>query len=141
MEITIDRLKAIYETSASARVLIKQWYPDLDLKAVSPSQRDSNGDLLVEGKWYVNNNNYLMKYYLDGHGVGFFCGSWSNNWSFGLVANSCIPATSNEILDKLLSMLRSTRNIGSSVTFDYNYDLDSIIYDGVLAYKNGEIYV
>ena len=120
MEISETRLKSLANTNARAKVMVKQWYPDLfiDGEAVVPTQmgiiqtlrevqpvrqgtlrrdvgdrRDANGDALVIGRWYTDNGNHLMIYEGDlTNSKGFYDGNWGSTWSFPHPESS-VPAT------------------------------------------------
>jgi hypothetical protein len=70
MEITKERLIQISKTNASAKVMIKQWYPGIF------------EDGLEIGKWYTDGGEHLMIFSGDTDNKGFYNDNWNNNWLF-----------------------------------------------------------
>lgn len=114
MEISETRLRSLASTNSRAKVMVKQWYPDLfiDGEIVVPTQggiiqavregtlrrdvgdrRDANGDALIRGRWYTDNANHLMLYEGDlSNSKGFYDGNWGSTWCFPHPESS-VPAT------------------------------------------------
>lgn len=129
MEISETRLRSLASTNARAKVMVKQWYPDLFIdgeivvphtqiellqavREASPvrqgtlrrdvgDRRDANGDTLIRGRWYTDNENHLMLYEGDlTNSKGFYDGNWGTTWCFPHPESS-VPA-SRELLQSVL---------------------------------------
>jgi hypothetical protein len=136
MEITKERLIQLSKTNASAKVMIKQWYPDLFndidntqipsgitlIEAIRWNEHPERNTLsppqLQLGKWYTDGGNYLMIYGGD-ECTGFFGYSWGTYWSFSNIVNSPL-ATEQQIGDALRRYCRdkgyTSSNFESLVT-------------------------
>ena len=138
-EISGIRLMNLANSNARAKVMVRQWYPDLFTEPVvrDDSQRvDRNGVNMVDGKWYTDNNNYFMMYSQNmGNSIGFFDGNWGRSWSF-MHLRTALPATHEQIQDMLRKYCLNegyTHNnfapISGSCVVDVEYPIDSWHYD------------
>jgi len=134
MDISEKMLDAFYDTSLKARVLIKQWYPDYAY--LKDARYDMNGNIAIEGKWYMRDM-YLMKYYKNGDGIGFFNNSWSNNWCFGSNVTQSVPANADYIKIRLLIEFNRQFPEFSLGETTYCEVSDSLSSDGTVIYVNG----
>ncbi len=118
MEISIEKLTQLSKTSARAKVMIKQWFPDIlkegnnsdlldiarwmDFNPEPVNGATAQSDIQLElGKWYTDGQGYLMMYGGSMRSfTGFFGDSWGVGWSFSHIVNSRL-ATEQEIGDKL----------------------------------------
>lgn len=105
-EISGIRLMNLANSNARAKVMVRQWYPDLFTEPVvvreNNGQRvDRNGVNMVEGKWYTDNGSYFMRYSDNmNNSKGFFDGNWGRSWSF-MHLSTALPATHEQIQDML----------------------------------------
>lgn len=129
MEISEIRLMNLANSNARAKVMVKQWYPELfkerdeELRQLSTLRslrdlssplivrsavrtdvgviRDANGDELLIGQWYTDNINHIMIYSETSSSCkGFYDGNWGNTWCFPY-AHSAVPAT-RELVQSML---------------------------------------
>jgi hypothetical protein len=119
MEITKERLIQLSKTNASAKVMIKQWYPDLfnDIdnaqipsgvtlrEAIRWNEHPERNTLLPPqlqlGKWYTDGEEHLMIFGGDIFNCkGFYNNSWNNTWLFPQLHRTSL-ATEQQIGDAL----------------------------------------
>ena len=131
-EISKERLLQIASDSPKSKVKVRQWYPDvfdsLPQTNESPSSLqnssfswtyvpfDKNGDAVVSGKWYTDDDSYFMIYNEDRNTTGFFDGSWGTHWGFSASVEYCRRARSEEIESRLKDYLKE--NGYNSVNFN-----------------------
>lgn len=139
-EISNVRLISLANSNARAKVMVKQWYPDLFTEPVvarDDRQRvDRNGVNMVEGKWYTDAGGYFMIYSQDmGNSRGFFDGNWGQHWSF-MHLSTALPATHDQIQDMLRKHCLNegyTENnfapISGSSAVDARHPIDSWYYE------------
>jgi hypothetical protein len=104
MEITKERLIQISKTNASAKVMIKQWYPSIFEDGDSDSSsvlREVVTRELEIGKWYTDGGEHLMIFSGNLHNCkGFYNDNWNNNWLFPYVTTVSL-ASEQQIGDAL----------------------------------------
>lgn len=142
-EISGIRLMNLANSNARAKVMVRQWYPDLFTEPVvvreNNGQRvDRNGVNMVEGKWYTDNGSYFMMYSQNmGNSIGFFDGNWGRSWSF-MHLSTALPATHEQIQGMLRKHCLNegyTENnfapISGSSAVDAQHQIDSWYYDEI----------
>ena len=117
MEISEIRLMNLANSNARAKVMVKQWYPELfkekdkesdplsTLRCIRVSDAgvivDANGDELIIGQWYTDNEMHTMIYSGTSNSCkGFYDGNWGSTWCFPYPP-SAVPAP-RELVQSML---------------------------------------
>jgi hypothetical protein len=159
MEITKERLIQISKTNASAKVMIKQWYPSIFEDGDSESSivlREVVTRELEIGKWYTDGGEHLMIFSGNTFNCkGFYNYNWNTNWLFPNITTVSL-ASEQQIGDALRRHCRRTGYTSSNFTpigyctprdypiesWHYEYYTDSLYaapegLGGLCVYKNG----
>jgi hypothetical protein len=159
MEITKERLIQISKTNASAKVMIKQWYPSIFEDGDSESSivlREVVTRELEIGKWYTDGGEHLMIF--SGNTLnckGFYNYNWNTNWLFPDITTVSL-ASEQQIGDALrrhcsrmgythsnfISLAHTTHRDYPIESWHYEYYTDSLYtapenLGGQCVYKNG----